>query len=421
MAEPARCIDAAPDPAIQVPPRPAASLDTAVKTSGTDIATALQAIAREHNKPLQQVVMELARLSFGPGKLAYDEYMALRLFDDRALAGADKSQFVGLKAAQQIWLTANADPAWFALVDHKLAITTLLSGYGFATIPTAALFTPAMRLPGVRTLCDAHSLAAFLRTSEAYPLFGKPIDSNRSLGSASIVACESKDDCLVLLDGRRIAVADFAGDVARNFAAGYLLQPRVEPDAAVRAICGDRLACVRVMTIHTAKGPELLRAIWKIPSGTNVADNFWRAGNIICEIDLATGRTRRAITGNGLASREIAVHPDTGAPLAGIEVPGWTALVATACEAAAALREVRLIGWDMAATARGPVIVEPNNTPDFFMVQFADRRGLLDERFKAFIGECEAANRARAAAEKAKRRSANKARLDKLSRDLGQG
>jgi hypothetical protein len=55
---------------------------------------------------------------------------------------------------------------------------------------------------------------------------------------------------------------------------------------------------------------------------------------------------------------------------------------------------VPLIGWDMAATEDGAVIVEPNFTPDFDLAQLADRRGILDDQFKAFLADCQLARRA---------------------------
>lgn len=392
------------------------TLDTEVKAGGTDFASALQAIAKDYGRPLQQVVMEIARLSFGPGKVSFDEYMALRLFDDAGLGGADKSAFAGLKAAQSLWLTANADPTWFGIVDHKLAITTLLSGYGLPTIPTAALFAPGRRYPAITTLTSPEDLAAWLRHA-TYPLFGKPISSNRSLGSASLVAFGADADVVTLLSGERVGVGAFCAEIAAKFADGYLLQPRVDPHPAAKEICGDRLACVRVMTINGAAGPEVLRAVWKIPAGDNVADNFWR-GNIVCQIDLESGRVLRAITGTGLASRQLETHPDTGATLAEIQVPGWSSIIQTALDGAAALPDVPLIGWDIAATANGAVIVEPNNTPDLFMVQLADRRGILDARFKAFLAHCEARNRERASRERDQRRSANSARIGRLGQQI---
>jgi hypothetical protein len=147
------------------------------------------------------------------------------------------------------------------------------------------------------------------------------------------------------------------------------------------------------MTMCGADGPHILRAAWKIPGGGNIADNFWRPGNLLASLDLATGRIVRVVVGTGLAQRELTHHADTGARLVGITVPLWREITELALEAAKSLREVRLIGWDMAATEHGAVIVEPNYTPDFGLPQLADRRGMLDEPFKAFLAACRAEGR----------------------------
>ena len=77
----------------------------------------------------------------------------------------------------------------------------------------------------------------------------------------------------------------------------------------------------------------------------------------------------------------------------GIEVPNWREIFRLALDAASALREVRLIGWDIAAVEGGALIVEPNFTPDFLMAQLADRRGMLDARFNTFLAQCKAGAR----------------------------
>src|SRR5581483_11646173 len=104
---------------------------------------------------------------------------------------------------------------------------------------------------------------------------------------------------------RRIGVDAFVGAVATHYAAGYILQRRIPPAARVRALVGDRLATVRVITILGENGPEVLRALWKIPAGSNVADNFWRSGNLLATLDLASGRVLRAVRGSGLALEQV--------------------------------------------------------------------------------------------------------------------
>jgi D-alanine-D-alanine ligase-like ATP-grasp enzyme len=60
-------------------------------------------------------------------------------------------------------------------------------------------------------------------------------------------------------------------------------------------------------------------------------------------------------------------------------------MVGTVVEAARLMRHVPLIGWDVAALDSGPVIVEMNERPDFFLPQLADARGVLDAELTDFL------------------------------------
>jgi hypothetical protein len=414
---PASALRCPPQAAAEIEPRKAV-FETDVVEPGLDLASTLRVITTKYGKTYQRLLLDLAKASFGPGKLSYDEFIGLRLFDDAWLAGADSSAFVGLDAERRIWMAANNNSEWWGLMRNKLAVTTLLGGYGFPVIPTQALYSDALCMRGVPVMREPEALAGFLRSSRDYPLFGKPMDSQRSLGSIGLEAYDRVTDSLVTGPGRNIRVDEFAAAVAEHYKAGYIFQRRIAPHARVRAIAGDRLATVRAITILTDRGPQLLRALWKIPAGENVADNFWRSGNLLATLDLETARVVRVVRGTGLGLEEVTHHPDTGAALIGAEVPNWREIVALALDAASTLAEVPLIGWDMAAVESGALIVEPNFTPDFFMTQLADRRGMLDARFNAFLEGCKGA----ALQIKRKRRSLHNAetqeRLRRLGRDM---
>ncbi|MDX2201936.1 MAG: sugar-transfer associated ATP-grasp domain-containing protein [Hyphomicrobiaceae bacterium] len=408
---------AAPVPAAA--PQTAKVLDTEVAARKLDIADALRIAATTYGKPYQQVLLEIAKLSFGGGKLAIGDYFAFRLFDDAMLAGADKSQFVGLDGSRRIWTTANFDSEWWGLMANKLAVTTLLGGYGYPVIPTLALYSATLPFRSAPRIASPEALATFLRNPGRYPLFGKPMDSLRSLGSASFDRIDLDTDELVSPTGSRVKVEAFSREVADLYGAGYILQRRAHPHAAIRAIVGDRLATVRMLTLRTNAGTRMHRAVWKIPAGGNVADNFWRGGNQLATLDLETGRVLRVVRGVGLQQEQVTHHPDSGEPLIGFTLPLWDEMRALVCEAAGTLGGIRLVGWDVAATDTGPLIVEPNYTPDFDMVQMADRRGILDEAFKAFLAEC------REGAKEAKRRlrrihlADTKERFEAFSRSMG--
>lgn len=353
------------------------------------LAPTIQRIAAECGTTFFGLVKDYATVAFGPARLAFDEYLALRLFDPRLYAGADKRAFVGLMASRKIWIKANFRVENFALVENKIAADAVFSAYGFRTTPTLALFCNRIANQSARLLQSEAELRDFLRNPDHYPLFAKPMDGLQSLGSASIDRYDRASDCLITVSGQALPLAKFAADVNTHYGQGYLLQRRVSPHAEVRATCGDRLATVRLLTIMTAGGPKLIRACWKIPAGTHGADNFWRPGNLLAQLDLPTGRVLRVIRGVGMTLEEVTHHPDSGAALIGAVVPNWAEVTRTALEAAKVLPNLRLIGWDIAPVDAGAVIVELNQTPDFILPQLADRRGIMDPEFKSFLAECE--------------------------------
>ncbi|MDE2462697.1 MAG: hypothetical protein KGO02_03140, partial [Alphaproteobacteria bacterium] len=166
---------------------------------------------------------------------------------------------------------------------------------------------------------------------------------------------------------------------------GYQFQLRVTPHAAVREMCGDRLATVRLLTILMDGKPQIIRACWKIPAGVHAADNFWRPGNVLAELDLASGRVLRAIRRRANDCDEITHHPDTGVRITGTVVPNWNEVTQLACDSARILDELPLVGWDIAPVDSGAILAEANVSPDFRLHQLADRRGLLDPTFTHFL------------------------------------
>ena len=51
------------------------------------------------------------------------------------------------------------------------------------------------------------------------------------------------------------------------------------------------------------------------------------------------------------------------------------------------MQHVAMIGWDVTALESGPVIVEMNETPDLFLNQISDRRGVMDEDFTRVLAQ----------------------------------
>jgi alpha-L-glutamate ligase-like protein len=95
-------------------------------------------------------------------------------------------------------------------------------------------------------------------------------------------------------------------------------------------------------------------------------------GAIGVGLDIATGHAIRAVQHNQLVSH----HPDTGADLSEISIPGWEALLhlATRCYE---VTELGYLGCDIVIDRnRGPLILELNARPGL-SIQIANDAGLL--------------------------------------------
>jgi len=97
--------------------------------------------------------------------------------------------------------------------------------------------------------------------------------------------------------------------------------------------------------------------------GDNVIDNFsGHIGNLIADIDPDTGALSvpfaEAPDGNGI--KFVPVHPDSGNTIAGTILPHWSLARGLIDRAAPLFLPLRTIGWDVALTADGVVLMEGN-------------------------------------------------------------
>ncbi len=326
-----------------------------------------------------------ARLATGPGRLSPADFMRLRLFDTASYEGVEAREFIGDDRMRDICLAANYRHDWIAVLSDKIASTSYLEAYGLPTVPVKAVYAPGLAFERHNVLSDKQSLRDFLSRSELYPLFGKPVEGQNSLGSIALTRYDASKGEVTTSDDTRASVDDLLEEIDAEYFAGYLFQEWLRPHPTLGALSNGRLASVRFITLRTEHGALIFRACLKVPAGNNVADNYWRAGNLLAQLDMESGKILRVTSGAGLQMQEHATHPDTNVPMVGFVHPQWEQMRTLALDGARLMRNVPLIGWDIACTDKGPMIVEMNESPDPFLTQFADRRGLLDETLERFI------------------------------------
>jgi hypothetical protein len=192
-------------------------------------------------------------------------------------------------------------------------------------------------------------------------------------------------ECLVSKHDKHIPIGEFADQVEKFATGGYLFQTRLSPHPKIVDVVGDHIATVRMFVLVDDQGPTLLRASWKIPSGKAVADNFWRAGNMLGGIDVDTGKVIRVLLRTESGTEPIEQHPVTGASFNDLVFPEWGSMREVVIRGAAAVPTCHFQGWDVALTDRGPVLVELEGDGGHpLMEQLCFDSGLLQGRYLDF-------------------------------------
>jgi len=131
---------------------------------------------------------------------------------------------------------------------------------------------------------------------------------------------------------------------------------------------------MRIVTLLCADGTvKVMTATLRCGNGDKCADNFHHNG-IAAIVDIPTGIV--TTTGVDMVSRRYILHPVSGKPIIGFQIPFWEKILATVTAAAQVVPTVRYVGWDVALGQDGRVIIiEGNSAADPDVTQMPDQVG----------------------------------------------
>lgn len=131
---------------------------------------------------------------------------------------------------------------------------------------------------------------------------------------------------------------------------------------------------LRVMTAAVDGKSRILFAAARLGSGKGVADNFHMGGTAVL-VDMEKGTLSGNAFDKKLNERETA---PSGIRCDGYPIPYWKEIQEMVLEAALVNDEIHLVGWDVAITENGPLLIEGNRCPGFDLVQILLKRGTKD-------------------------------------------
>lgn len=159
-----------------------------------------------------------------------------------------------------------------------------------------------------------------------------------------------------------------------------LVEEHIRQHPAVSEFYPNAVNTIRMTSFYTEDGPVLLAPLMRIGRGESVADNF-DSGGVLTMLDVDTGRML-----SGAMNKQYVwfdAHPESGKKFEGFVVPHWDKVRALCMDAAREEPRAAYIGWDVAITPDGCVLVEGNARPSINW-QCVDRRGWRKEFAKAY-------------------------------------
>jgi hypothetical protein len=271
--------------------------------------------------------------------------------------------------------------SWQATTEDKWLCSHILARSGIRVPTTLAVIDKTDRTyPDTRTISTPEQLRDFVTEPGMLPLFAK---ENRGICSFGAFLVQEADTSAMLLKGQGRLGYDTCMDEFVG-ATAYLLQ-RLETNHPFFDRYTDGLATVRVCILMDKDAIKIPFAILKLPSRENVADSFWRPGNLACDLDTQSGKILTVRSKDRFGTMDHVVHPETGEPLLGEVVPMWDRLMDLVRRCAPIFQPVRYQSMDIAIARDEPVLIEVNTGGGFDLPQLASGKGFLTGEVREFF------------------------------------
>lgn len=203
-----------------------------------------------------------------------------------------------------------------------------------------------------KTISNKDQLFSFLESIKERIVI-KPISGTHGSGFLSLSPA-GKD---FYLGEKRYSKNDIWSHITKNekdYKRGFLIENKVENSDAIRSIYPESLNTYRIVTVKTT-GDRWCNMCNYLRIGRD-GNNFDNS-----QIQVIAGADGcSTIAYDHIQNKRITHHPNTQRPLVGIRLDGCQQAVELALKASKMLYFMGALGWDIAITKDGPLIIEVN-------------------------------------------------------------
>ena len=326
--------------------------------------------------PLPKRIVEQAKLLI-QSAICAEDYYHLALYRTE-LSHTEKRSFLGSFEKWRYFNRLNP-PVYDIIARDKALFHVLANSLSIPTPQTLATTSPDQRPRCGLAIRNADELKQFLLSPGSEDLFFKPVDGSLGEGALSIGKFDDATQTWRLLPSNQpITVNEIATHISPKKTLGrFLIQRRLIAHPDFARIVPNVCPTVRLMTLRTETGFHVIGAALRLGSGRTPTDNV-AGGGLIGPISLKTGTIEHTLSLESDYPQIVSTHPQTGVSIGTLHVPDWQRVLDLVNDSGEKLNFFPCIGWDVALTENGPLIIEINTRPRCISVQSSKRTGLLD-------------------------------------------
>ncbi|MBO4839092.1 MAG: hypothetical protein J5493_06980 [Lachnospiraceae bacterium] len=155
----------------------------------------------------------------------------------------------------------------------------------------------------------------------------------------------------------------------------HVLEEPVRQTGLMRELHPQSVNTVRIYAVRLKDRIEIFGSHLRSGRGESVVDNAGQGGVVVSITNEGLSWTSGIDEFCGTFYR----HPDTGVLIPGMVMPEWDKAVALVKEAMDVYPDIRFVGWDVAYTEKGWIIIEANDNGQFHGAQIPHHRGFWDQ------------------------------------------
>lgn len=165
----------------------------------------------------------------------------------------------------------------------------------------------------------------------------------------------------------------------------YLVQSIVEQHPVLNSIYDKSVNTLRLITLYDKKRNMVIpfSAVLRIGANGNTVDN-WAKGGLAVGVDIKTGRLKEYGFYKHGCGQKTTEHPDTHITFKDVKLPDFDKAIENASSLHHKLKEIPIIGWDIAFTPDGPLFIEGNDNMEVSINQ--EVNGGLKKEFNKIFG-----------------------------------